>query len=79
MMGALPKALASRGHRVMVVAPRYANYPEAFDTGVSATSSALSVGSPQGGRGLSGSLSSGREEVKHGLTAAILRTGSGHH
>mmetsp|Transcript_28797 Transcript_28797/g.73405 ORF Transcript_28797/g.73405 Transcript_28797/m.73405 type:complete len:610 (-) Transcript_28797:1027-2856(-) len=33
VMGALPKALAERGHRVMVVVPRYANYPEAFDTG----------------------------------------------
>ncbi|KAL5582275.1 hypothetical protein UlMin_014717 [Ulmus minor] len=32
--GALPKALARRGHRVMVVAPRYGNYAEAQDTGV---------------------------------------------
>ncbi|KAL0350883.1 UNVERIFIED_CONTAM: Granule-bound starch synthase 2, chloroplastic/amyloplastic [Sesamum radiatum] len=32
--GALPKALARRGHRVMVVAPRYSNYPEAQDSGV---------------------------------------------
>lgn len=31
--GALPKALARRGHRVMCVAPRYAAYPEAFETG----------------------------------------------
>jgi hypothetical protein len=28
------QALAKRGHRVMVVAPRYDNYPEAFDTGI---------------------------------------------
>ncbi|KAK4417658.1 Granule-bound starch synthase 2, chloroplastic/amyloplastic [Sesamum alatum] len=32
--GALPKALARRGHRVMVVAPRYSNYEEAQDSGV---------------------------------------------
>lgn len=32
--GALPKALARRGHRVMVVTPRYGNYAEAQDTGV---------------------------------------------
>lgn len=33
VMGALPKALAARGHRVMVVVPRYAPYIEAIDTG----------------------------------------------
>ncbi|KAI3520849.1 hypothetical protein L1887_10301 [Cichorium endivia] len=32
--GALPKALAKRGHRVMVVAPRYGNYAELLDTGI---------------------------------------------
>ncbi|PIN04718.1 Starch synthase [Handroanthus impetiginosus] len=32
--GALPKALARRGHRVMVVVPRYGNYAEAQDSGV---------------------------------------------
>ncbi|KAK8334890.1 hypothetical protein V6Z12_A09G016700 [Gossypium hirsutum] len=32
--GSLPKALARRGHRVMVVAPRYANYADSQDTGV---------------------------------------------
>lgn len=32
--GALPKALARRGHRVMVVAPYYGNYAEAQDIGV---------------------------------------------
>ncbi|KAJ4974826.1 hypothetical protein NE237_008000 [Protea cynaroides] len=32
--GALPKALARRGHRVMVVAPRYSNYAEAQDIGL---------------------------------------------
>ncbi|KAL4577263.1 hypothetical protein LXL04_013368 [Taraxacum kok-saghyz] len=32
--GALPKALAKRGHRVMVVAPRYGNYADLHDTGV---------------------------------------------
>lgn len=32
--GSLPKALARRGHRVMVVAPRYGNYAETQDTGV---------------------------------------------
>ncbi|KAG9139942.1 hypothetical protein Leryth_026298 [Lithospermum erythrorhizon] len=32
--GALPKALARRGHRVMVIAPRYGNYAEPQDTGV---------------------------------------------
>ncbi|XP_058083400.1 granule-bound starch synthase 2, chloroplastic/amyloplastic-like isoform X2 [Magnolia sinica] len=35
--GALPKALARRGHRVMVVAPRYSDYREAQPTGVSKT------------------------------------------
>ena len=33
-MGALPKALARRGHRVMAVAPRYAEYEEGWETGV---------------------------------------------
>ncbi|XVE83771.1 hypothetical protein DITRI_Ditri16bG0113200 [Diplodiscus trichospermus] len=32
--GSLPKALARRGHRVMVVAPRYSDYAEPQDTGV---------------------------------------------
>ncbi|XVF14276.1 hypothetical protein REPUB_Repub09cG0044800 [Reevesia pubescens] len=32
--GSLPKALARRGHRVMVVAPRYADYAEPQNTGV---------------------------------------------
>ncbi|KAG4139735.1 hypothetical protein ERO13_D07G211700v2 [Gossypium hirsutum] len=32
--GSLPKALARRGHRVMVVAPRYAEYVEPQDIGV---------------------------------------------
>ncbi|KDO72589.1 hypothetical protein CISIN_1g006770mg [Citrus sinensis] len=32
--GALPKALARRGHRVMVVAPHYGNYAEPQDTGI---------------------------------------------
>lgn len=32
--GALPKALARRGHRVMVVVPRYAQYDNAWETGV---------------------------------------------
>ncbi|KAI7844784.1 hypothetical protein COHA_001664 [Chlorella ohadii] len=34
VMQALPKALAARGHRLMVVAPLYKRYPEAVDTGV---------------------------------------------
>ncbi|EFJ52150.1 hypothetical protein VOLCADRAFT_103172 [Volvox carteri f. nagariensis] len=34
VMAALPKALARRGHRVMVVVPRYENYPNAWETGV---------------------------------------------
>ena len=50
MMGALPKALARRGHRVMVVAPRYANYEEAWDTSVritvNAAGSHVEVGAP---------------------------------
>lgn len=32
--GALPRALAKRGHRVMTIAPRYKVYPDAWDTGV---------------------------------------------
>ena len=32
--GALPKALAARGHRVLTVAPRYKAYPDAWETGV---------------------------------------------
>ncbi|KAK4279382.1 hypothetical protein QN277_011172 [Acacia crassicarpa] len=32
--GSLPKALARRGHRVMVVVPRYGHYAEPQDTGV---------------------------------------------
>jgi starch synthase len=34
VMGALPKAFARRGHRVMVVAPRYEIYDNAWETGV---------------------------------------------
>ncbi|KAL4855125.1 Granule-bound starch synthase 2 [Chlorella vulgaris] len=34
VMQALPKALAARGHRVMSVAPRYKQYPDAVDTGL---------------------------------------------
>lgn len=34
MLGALPKSLAARGHRVMVVVPRYGNYEEGWDTSV---------------------------------------------
>ncbi|XP_057838459.1 granule-bound starch synthase 2, chloroplastic/amyloplastic isoform X2 [Cryptomeria japonica] len=34
VVGALPKALARRGHRVMVIAPRYSDYIEAWDTRV---------------------------------------------
>lgn len=34
VMGALPKALSRRGHRVMVVAPRYGQYAEGWETGV---------------------------------------------
>ena len=33
VMGSLPKAMQRRGHRVMVVAPRYGMYDDAFDTG----------------------------------------------
>ena len=34
VMGARPKALAKRGHRVMVVVPRYEDYPGPTFTGV---------------------------------------------
>ena len=34
VMQSLPKALAARGHRVMVVVPRYKEYEGVFDTGV---------------------------------------------
>uniref|UniRef100_A0A0D9VKZ0 starch synthase n=1 Tax=Leersia perrieri TaxID=77586 RepID=A0A0D9VKZ0_9ORYZ len=34
VVGALPKALARRGHRVMVVIPRYGEYADAKDLGV---------------------------------------------
>ena len=34
VMQALPKALAARGHRVAVVAPRYRQYEDAWETGV---------------------------------------------
>ncbi|TVU28499.1 hypothetical protein EJB05_20018 [Eragrostis curvula] len=34
VVGALPKALARRGHRVMVVIPRYGEYADAQDLGV---------------------------------------------
>lgn len=37
VLGSLPIALAARGHRVMVVVPRYSNYEEPKDTGVSHT------------------------------------------
>lgn len=34
--GALPRALAARGHRVLAVAPRYREYADAWDSGVRA-------------------------------------------
>jgi len=34
VMGSLPKALAGRGHRTMVVCPRYGDYDGVHDTGV---------------------------------------------
>ncbi|THU64510.1 hypothetical protein C4D60_Mb01t27210 [Musa balbisiana] len=34
VVGELPKALARRGHRVMVVAPKYGNYAEPKGVGV---------------------------------------------
>jgi len=34
VMAALPKGLQRRGHRVMVVVPRYDNYKDAWETGV---------------------------------------------
>ncbi|PNH02354.1 Starch synthase 1, chloroplastic/amyloplastic [Tetrabaena socialis] len=37
VLGSLPFALAERGHRVMVVAPRYAPYAGAVDTGARVT------------------------------------------
>ncbi|GBG42277.1 hypothetical protein CBR_g75690, partial [Chara braunii] len=36
VMGALPPALAARGHRVMTVSPRYDQYHDAWDTSVTA-------------------------------------------
>eukprot|EP00899_Mesostigma_viride_P014030 jgi/Mesvir1/22628/Mv14066-RA.1 len=35
--GSLPKVLGKRGHRTMVIAPRYGLYPDAIDTGVRIT------------------------------------------
>ena len=37
----LPKALAARGHRVMVVVPRYREYEEVYDTDVRVTFNVL--------------------------------------
>ncbi|GAB4815155.1 hypothetical protein N2152v2_002201 [Parachlorella kessleri] len=34
VMAALPKALAARGHQVMIVAPRYQQYDDTWDSGV---------------------------------------------
>ncbi|GBG90437.1 hypothetical protein CBR_g50684 [Chara braunii] len=36
VMGALPPALAARGHRVMTISPRYDQYHDAWDTNVTA-------------------------------------------
>ena len=41
VMQSLPKALAERGHRVMVVVPRYKEYPQAFETGIRMTFNVL--------------------------------------
>jgi hypothetical protein len=42
VLGSLPIALAERGHRVMVVVPRYECYKEPLDTEVSALDSSCS-------------------------------------
>jgi len=47
VLGSLPIALAARGHRVMVVVPRYANYEEPIDTGVSDTAGCVSPSAAQ--------------------------------
>lgn len=43
VMAALPKAMVRRGHRVMVVAPRYEDYPNAWETGVRRTYSVFNT------------------------------------
>lgn len=45
VLGSLPIALAERGHRVMVVVPRYECYKEPVDTEVSASDSSSSSSS----------------------------------
>lgn len=32
--GSLPKAMAAKGHQVLTIAPRYKEYPDAWDTGI---------------------------------------------
>lgn len=44
VVGALPAALAARGHRVMVVTPRYASYKEAVFAGTTANINGATVG-----------------------------------
>ena len=55
-MGALPKALSRRGHRVMVVAPRYGEYAEGWETGIRRQMRVFG----------------GDQEVSHQLAASVL-------
>ncbi len=60
VMSALPKALARRGHRVMVVVPRYENYLDAWETSVRRVYSVFNSQQEVG----TGSRGHGREEAR---------------
>ena len=69
MMGALPKALARRGHRVMVIAPRYKSYDVRLLSAGCGLSVVWGVVSAALRHGVWCLMASGRLSLHHGVHA----------